>query len=312
VALFRDPRLATLISRVVEQERIDIIDSFLIRPFLSVIDQACPVVVDLIDSMQLNVQRRLHTEPLWMRPVLALEALRLREYEPHVCSAAAASLVVANADKDSISGPRLFVVPLGVDDAEFYPSATTRVRRRVVFSGNMSYHANKAALRWFVRSCWPRIHEQFTDAELCVAGHGSDRLKGTYAGTPGIHIVGRVRSMGDFLRTADISIAPMCSGSGMQNKVLEAMACGLPTVVSPLGLGDIKAASGVHTLVAASDSEFISAIRSLFSDEGLHRALSRAAIDLVKTTYSWSRNAAEFERIAIDCISARTASRDAA
>jgi glycosyltransferase involved in cell wall biosynthesis len=312
VALFRDARFASLISDVVRREKIDVINSFLIRPFLSVESQPVPLIVDLIDSMLLNARRRIPAAPLWMRPVLHLEALRLARYERYVCSRAASSLVVADVDREHIDGERLFVNPLGVDGSEFYPCADGYVRRRIVFSGNMEYHANKTALRWFVGSCWLAVHDEFPDAELCVAGSGSERLASAYGHAPGIRFIGRVRSMGDFLRTADVSIAPMQSGSGMQNKVLEAMACGVPTVVTRLGLGDIQAADGTHTLVADDCVAFTGAIRRLFMDQYLHRALAGAAAELVKTRYSWASNAAEFERIALECIFSNAASAGAA
>ena len=108
--------------------------------------------------------------------------------------------------------------------------------------------------------------------------------------------------MGDFLRTAEISIAPMQSGSGMQFKVLEAMACGVPTVVTRLGLGDIQALHGEHTLVADEESRFIEAIRSLFGNEGLRTRIGRAGRELVAANHGWARNAKLFERLALESL----------
>jgi glycosyltransferase involved in cell wall biosynthesis len=108
--------------------------------------------------------------------------------------------------------------------------------------------------------------------------------------------------MGDFLRTAEVSIAPMQSGSGMQFKVLEAMACAVPTVVTRLGLGDIRAVHQEHTLVADDARAFAEAIRTLFADEALRHRLGYAGAKLVQESHNWGRNAEEFERLALEAV----------
>jgi glycosyltransferase involved in cell wall biosynthesis len=309
VLLFEDAGLSKLVSEIVEIQGIDVVNGFLIRSFLAVQDQPRPLVMDFVDSMLLNVRTRLSNDRFWMRPVLALEARLLGGFEKRVCVRAAASIVVADADQCAVGGPRMFVVPIGVDAAEFHPPAQggQRVHHRVVFSGNMGYHANRTALAWFLGRCWPHVFREFPNAEMCVVGSGTETLAAAYRRVAGLRLVGRVASMGDFLRTADVSVAPMQSGSGMQNKILEAMACGTPTVVTKLGLGGIAASSGEHLLVANTEREFVEAIRTLFTDEALRRSLSSAGAAFVASRYTCSRNASEFERVLGDCLSADSA-----
>lgn len=298
VLLYRDPGLKQLVSEIVAREEIDLIDAFLIRSYLAVEGQACPVVVDLVDSMFLNLKGRYETDAPWLRPVLSLELARVGRFERQVCERVAASVVVSARDQETIGAARVRCIPLGVDEQEFHPAGDEPIRGRIVFSGNMRYHANRAALAWFIRGCWPALHASLPDAELCVVGAESEGLRSDYSGIPGLRIVGTVPSMGDFLRTADVSIAPMRSGSGMQNKVLQAMACGVPTVVSRFGLGDIRATNGVHTLVADTEPEFVDSVRRLVRDRPLRAAVAAAGLELVGAEHSWARAAAEFERVA--------------
>jgi glycosyltransferase involved in cell wall biosynthesis len=118
--------------------------------------------------------------------------------------------------------------------------------------------------------------------------------------------------MGDYLRSCEVSVAPMQSGSGMQNKVLEAMACGVPTVVTPLGLGDIAATPGVETLVSRTAEEFARNVSRVLGDATLRERVTGAARTLVRARYVWQQNAASFEEIAERCVRSFAARRGAA
>ena len=109
VELFRDARLRSLVAKVIATEKIDVINAFLVRPFLAVEGHGVPLILDLVDSMHLNTRRRLDVAPRWLRPVLRMEASRLSRFEAHACSRAAASLVVSRADRDLIGAERAYV-----------------------------------------------------------------------------------------------------------------------------------------------------------------------------------------------------------
>ena len=110
-------------------------------------------------------------------------------------------------------------------------------------------------------------------------------------------MTGFVPSMPDALNEAAVAVAPMRSGSGIQNKVLEAMACGLPVVASSLALGGIGARAGEEIVVADDAEETAAAVGALLRDRERAESIGKRARDYVVREHSWERAGEEVEEI---------------
>jgi glycosyltransferase involved in cell wall biosynthesis len=114
---------------------------------------------------------------------------------------------------------------------------------------------------------------------------------------PGVSVHGFVPSMSAALAAASVAIAPMQSGSGIQNKVLEAMASGLPVVATTKGLGSIRAEAGRELLVADGPGEFAQAVVGVLRDPARASALGAAARSFVEREHSWEANVRRVEAV---------------
>ena len=119
------------------------------------------------------------------------------------------------------------------------------------------------------------------------------------ASVEGVEIVGEVPDVRPYLHDADIAISPLKLARGIQNKVLEAMACGLPTVVSPQSAEGINATSGCELLIADSESKWIQTISNLRMSPDQQLDVGREARRLVEVHYCWTAKLSKF----IDAIS---------
>jgi glycosyltransferase involved in cell wall biosynthesis len=201
------------------------------------------------------------------------------------------------------------VIENGVDVEHFAPSGVTPEPRSLVFTGNMGYEPNVDAVVWFVEHCLPRIREAVPEVKLAIAGARPSRAVQELAREPGVQVTGFVESMPATLNAAEIAVAPLRSASGIQNKILEAMACGLPVVTTTTGLGAIDARDGEHLLVADGEEAHAAAVIRLLGDADLRARLGAAAREQVVARYSWARGAERVEEIYERVLSDRRSSR---
>jgi glycosyltransferase involved in cell wall biosynthesis len=255
-----------------------------------------PLYVDLVDSMALNFSRRAAMAKGLKRFLLNLEFERVKEYEQKVVQRANHSFLVSSIDQKVIGGKKVSVIPLGIDEREFFKNADGRKDPVVVFTGNMNYKPNIDAVLWFYHCCWDKLRLASPDVRLVIAGSNPTSDITALQSDTSVTVTGRVPSLASVINAARVSIAPMQSGSGMQFKILEAMACGVPVVVSTLGLGDIAAEINKDFLLADTPDSFVQAILSLLQSEELREKIGNAGLQFVKQHHAWDMLNANFEQ----------------
>jgi glycosyltransferase involved in cell wall biosynthesis len=257
-----------------------------------------PLIVDLIDSLALSVERRAFCESAWKRPILRLEARRLARIESELVARSRRVLVVSERDRAAIAarlgaemGSRVVVVPLAVEPAA-QPAAPAS-ERIVAFTGNLGYYVNDDALRWFVREVWPGVRRRVPDARLLVAGdrpgRGLRRLLGEHSAV-GVELEVAPADLDAKLRSAAVAVAPLRAGAGVPVKILEAWSVGVPVVASSWAAAGTSGESGVDFLVADRPEDWVAAVSGLlerpaagvrFAEAGrrrLHGAYAPAAV----------------------------------
>jgi glycosyltransferase involved in cell wall biosynthesis len=209
--------------------------------------------------------------------------------------------------------PKITVVPNGVDLDHFLPSSEAREPQTLVITGKMSYHANVTAVVRFVKETMPKIWSDLPHTQLWIVGRDpapeirqlarlsfpagkGDGNRKDRAGSR-VHVTGTVEDIRPYLHKATLAVAPIRYGVGIQNKVLEAMACATPLVATRQAVGDIRAQSGRDLLAVDGDRELAPSIVSLMKDRDLQSSIGRAGRAFVEANHNWRTIALELTRI---------------
>lgn len=311
-ALYDAPRARAAIRALVAAQRFDLVHVQLART-VPLVDASLglPRVVDLVDALSLNMERRAAHDRGWLRWAARIDARRLRAYERRICAEAEAALVVAPADRDAIGGgPSLGLVPNGVDLSAFPRVHTPRERHRLVFTGNLGYFPNVDAVCWLVERVLPLVWREAPEARLTIAGaRPHRRVLALARRDPRVEVIGNVDHLHPHLAAARIATAPMRAGSGQLLKVLEAMSTGTPVVTTTRGLSGIDAVPGEHALAADTPEAFAAHVVALIRDDLLASRLASAGHALVEERYTWERSVAELERVYLRVTAAARADR---
>jgi len=260
-----------------------------------------PRVLELIDSMQLNFERRAREEKFPAKLLFNLELKRLRAYENKMAALYHRCIVVSDKDRQHIGLDNVETIPLGIDTRQFCPRdgdyATVSAEPVIVFTGNMGYFPNRNAILWFLEHCWDRIKAEVPAVRLRIAGKGPGNAIKCFHDGRTVEVLGYVNPMADILRSARLAIAPMQSGSGMQFKILEAMACGVPVVTTQLGLGTIPAQPDHDILVGNTPKEFAGHCIRLLTHRNSAERIGKKGFRLIHQSFGWEQNITRLETI---------------
>lgn len=255
-----------------------------------------PVVFDAVDSIAHLFAQTARSAPRLPQRLLArLDLRRTQRFEARAPFLFQRTLVTSAADREAferLAGTRahgrVTVVPNGVDWRYFEQPTRCPDAATVLFSGKMSYHANAAAALHLARDVMPRVWEQRRDARLLIAGKDPPPQVRALAADPRIEVTGYLEDLRPLFRRATVAVAPMVYGAGIQNKVLEAMASGVPIVVSPQACAGLHAEAAVDLIVAAAPDEMAREILRVCDDENLQDRLRAAARAYVRRHHDWA------------------------
>ena len=270
----------------------DVVYNQMVRTMPLVARSKYPKVMDFQDALSMNTERRMElSRGLW-HYVLHFEFKMLRSSEYNAFSFFDALTIISEADSEAIPHKKngeIKIVPNGVDFDYFHPDAVTVPKEHdIVFCGNMSYAPNVSAAHYLVEKVMPLVWAKRPSTTLLLAGaspkHSIWRL--------GLEDKVTVSGWVDDIRTAYASsrlfVAPMLIGSGLQNKLLEAMAMQMPCVTTSLANIPLGATNGEQLLVGDDAETLAEHIVSMLDNNELSTRIADSGHRFVQENYSWS------------------------
>jgi sugar transferase (PEP-CTERM/EpsH1 system associated) len=253
-----------------------------------------PRVVDLVDadSAKWAAYARFTAPP--RRWLYALEARRLRVYEKLLAHRFGRILVTTEREArwlDADGGP-VEVVPNGIDCESWSPGGSALADRppTVVFTGQMDYYPNVDAATWFARRVVPQLAARIADVRFVIVGRRPVEAVRRLKSQAAVTVTGEVPDVRPYLERATVFVAPLRIARGVQNKVLEAMACGVPVVMSSevaSGLEGVSLVAGDDYLVADTAESFRDAVGRLLQERDVAQRMAASARDRVERHCGW-------------------------
>ncbi len=186
-----------------------------------------------------------------------------------------------------IPGAPSTVIRNGVDLEAFAPEPDAAEPGHVVFTGVMDYFPNVDGCRWFADELLPLVRERVPDVRFSIVGSHPTPEVVALGEREGVGVTGFVDDTRDWLRRASVAVAPLRIARGIQNKVLEALAMGLPTVGTTCATQGTDGTPGEHFLVENEAVPFANAVADLLLDRERSLALGRAGRRFVEDNYDW-------------------------
>ncbi len=157
----------------------------------------------------------------------------------------------------------------------------------LVFSGNMEYHPNFSAVRYFRREIWPRLRERWPKLVWRLLGKNAAAVRMFTTGDSRIEVAGAVEDAVRDLARAKVAVVPLLAGSGTRLKILEAWSAGVPVVSTTVGAEGLPARPGEHLLVADGAAAFAGAVSRLLESNELRRKIGGAGRLLLEKEFTW-------------------------
>jgi glycosyltransferase involved in cell wall biosynthesis len=260
------------------------------------------LVFDAHNAVWTIVERMEHNAPAYLKPVLALEAHRLRRYEGRIVCQFDHTLVVTEIDQRALSAPAnssfgggnfalpaISVIPIAVDTEEQQPVRRQRGSTNILTLGTLHYPPNADGIRWFMHKVFPLIQERIPEATLTIIGRHppKDILALASKAPTTFQAIGYVSDLTPYFERAALTVVPVRAGGGMRVRILEASAHAIPVVTTTIGLEGFDARPGEDVLVADTPADFAGAVVRLLQDESLQSRLAANGRRLAEQRYDW-------------------------
>jgi glycosyltransferase involved in cell wall biosynthesis len=292
---FRDDyiRVQNEIKNIIETKSINVLHCFSTWTVQYAIDTGIPWIADFCDSHALYLDRQIPfadniKEQIYMR----FKRIRIFNYEREMIRKSQISIFVSNADASLYSDlnyqNKIRVISNGVD-SEYYNSNGDIAKEfpSVVFSGHMNSSQNINAVFYFYEKILPIIRKTFPELKFFIVGADPVPEIIKLKEDKNIIVTGAVDDIRYFLNRANIFVCPMRTGTGIKNKLLEAMALGKPVVSTTVGAEAIEVTPNNNIILADEPEQFASEVVKILKDEKKAKIIGNNARALVEQKYSW-------------------------
>ncbi len=256
--------------------------------------------LDYQDVFSAGLKRRMGVAPWYLKVLLKSEYLRVKRYEKKAFDFFDKHTIISYPDRELIPhhlNKKITVIPNGVDTDYFKPVKTNKTVD-LIFSGNMGYPPNIDGAVYLVREIMPLVWKEDPGVRVAIVGATPAQQVRSLA-SDRVSVTGWVEDIRSQYGASKVFVAPMRIGTGLQNKVLEAMAMQLPCITSPLANKALNAINGKHLLIGRNTKEYAEHILSLLRNSDVRENLADNGYQFVLKKFNWQSNGKMLESVIV-------------
>ena len=280
------------IDNIIKEVQPDHIICQLIRTAMYMKNQhQIPSTIDYMDALSKGIQRRIPIASFWMKPILKMEFERLKKFENLAYEFFENHIIISKSDRKSIAhnkSSKIKIIANGID-TEIFKKYKFKKKYDLVFIGNLNYVPNIDTALYIGNTIVPELRKTYPDIKILIAGSNpSNKVK--KLSNENITISGWVEDIKEAYLSGKIFFAPMKIGTGLQNKLLEAMSLEIPCITSPLANKALGAINNNHILIGNNSQEHINHIKYCLENNSAAEHLGANGRVFVKKNFSWNKS----------------------
>ena len=245
-------------------------------------------VLDYMDSLSKGMERRIKISNIFMKPFVIMEFQRLKRFENLAFEFFNKHIIISENDRKEIAHNKkdeIEIIGNGID-TNYFQKIDTEIKYELVFIGNLSYLPNIEAANFIAKEVLPKLLEKLPRIKILIAGSNPSKRVLKLA-NENIEVQGWVEDIRKTYSSGKIFFAPMTIGSGLQNKLLEAMSTSILCITSELSNQSLKAVENKNILIGRSINEYVNHITSLLNDEKKRKKIGESGRKFVIKNYNW-------------------------
>lgn len=261
-----------------------------------------PKIICPHDSPSANAWQQFKSNKVLKKKLKYLIEIGKRRYiEKRIYAQFNHCVVVSEKDKEAIQrhapGLEVTVMTNGVDLDYYGYSPYKGTEKNIIFTGTMSYAPNVDAALFFYHEIFPTVRARINNAKFYIVGANPPDQILKLKEDPAVMVTGRVDDIRDYIYQSAIYACPMRYGTGIKNKILEAMAMGIPIVATPCSIAGIPAVDGEHISLAGAPEAFAQKTIQLLNEKMERARMVEKARKLVEAHFNWADRARMIEDI---------------
>lgn len=261
----------------------------LVRTALYVKDEhSIPKTLDYMDALSKGLERRIKISKFWQKPFVKMEWQRMKRFENLAFEFFNNHIIISSSDRNEIAhinNKNIEIIPNGID-ANYYQKIITDKIYDLIFIGNLSYVPNIEAAKFISKKIFPLLQEKVPNIKILISGSNPSK-KVLRLSNENIKVTGWVDDIRETYCSGKVFFAPMSLGSGLQNKLLEAMSLGIPCITSNLCNESLGATHMKNIIIGNSVEQYISQILNILSNPELISEIGKNGREFVNKKFSW-------------------------